>query len=289
MRRRSSTEQLLPRHLDASFQDAGLELTLAVRPHGTVPCGSSVDPEVGPYLIGLIDFSYCTFSNPICESILAASGAFNVDPSRASPTLRATSPTSSSPMRADGASIDTDDDDDVDLEQHPRARAPRPRPRLPLSWGGARAHARGPPVRPRDKHAPRGFTVHPVALCSTLVGCLDATLSDNHFYATALFCCPSPPRSRRTRISSWTRLSSPAPSAPTSPACAPSRTRPTTPPPFEHGAQTSRCTRVSPVRPPACVLSARRLALALACSNTHRHSPRSRTVSVAPQVLEAKL
>ena len=78
-------------------------------------------------------------------------------------------------MRADGASIDTDDDDDVDLEQHPRARAPRPRPRLPLSWGGARAHARGPPVRPRDKHAPRGFTVHPVALCSTLVGCLDAT------------------------------------------------------------------------------------------------------------------
>ena len=34
-------------------------------------------------------------------------------------------------------------------------------------------------MRPRDKHAPRGFTVHPVALCSTLVGCLDATLSDN--------------------------------------------------------------------------------------------------------------
>ena len=65
-----------------------------------MPCGSSVDPEVGPYLIGLIDFSYCTFSNPICESILAASGAFNVDPSKASPTLRATSPTSSSPKRA---------------------------------------------------------------------------------------------------------------------------------------------------------------------------------------------
>jgi hypothetical protein len=29
-------------------------------------------------------------------------------------------------------------------------------------------------VRPRDKHAPCGFTVHPVALCSALVGC-DAT------------------------------------------------------------------------------------------------------------------
>ena len=80
-----------------------------------MPCGSSVDPEVGPYLFGLIDFSYCTFSNPICESILAASGAFNADPSRASPTLRATPPTSSSPTRADGASIGTAADDDIDL------------------------------------------------------------------------------------------------------------------------------------------------------------------------------
>ena len=58
-----------------SEQGAGLELMLAVRPHGTELCGFSVEPEVRPYLSGIFGLLLSAVSEPILE------GTFSSPPS----------------------------------------------------------------------------------------------------------------------------------------------------------------------------------------------------------------